>query len=132
MRVNRIFVRASSLAVLLTAPLLPPNIAFAHCDGMDSPIVKAAQKALETGNVDLILIWVQKQDDTRSFYLQLVFPPPTFNKFQRHPCHEVVALIDSLSSEKAALKNLRNDAQKCGPTTVVRLWSNRGALDSFQ
>jgi len=75
-RVNRIFVRASSLAVLLTALLLPPNIASAHCDRMDGPIVKAAQKALETGNVDLILIWVQKQDDTRSFYPQLVFPPP--------------------------------------------------------
>lgn len=37
--------------------------AFAHCDGMDGPVVKAAQKALDTENVSLVLIWVQKKDD---------------------------------------------------------------------
>jgi len=31
---------------------------FAHCDAMDGPVVTAAQKALETGNVNLVLIWV--------------------------------------------------------------------------
>ena len=30
---------------------------------MDGPVVKAAQKALETGNVNLALIWVQKTDE---------------------------------------------------------------------
>ena len=29
---------------------------------MDGPVVKAAQKALETGNVNLVLIWVRKND----------------------------------------------------------------------
>ena len=62
MRMNRVFVRSSGLAVLLTALLFTPNIAFAHCDGMDGPVVKAAQKALETGNVSLVLIWVQEKD----------------------------------------------------------------------
>jgi hypothetical protein len=38
--------------------------AFAHCDGIDGPVVKAAQKALETGNVNLVLIWVQKNDES--------------------------------------------------------------------
>ncbi|MBI2349645.1 MAG: hypothetical protein HYV05_13450 [Deltaproteobacteria bacterium] len=33
---------------------------FAHCDGLDGPVVKAAQKALESGNVNLVLIWVQE------------------------------------------------------------------------
>ncbi len=47
----------------LTALLLAPTGAFAHCDGMDGPVVKAAQKALETGNVNLVLIWVQKNDE---------------------------------------------------------------------
>ena len=64
MRANKIFVRVCGLAVFLTALLLTANIAFAHCDGMDGPVVKAAQKALETGNVNLILIWVQKKDDS--------------------------------------------------------------------
>ncbi len=43
--------------------LFIPAYVFAHCDGMDGPVVKAAWKALETGNVNLVLIWVQKQDE---------------------------------------------------------------------
>lgn len=43
--------------------LLTPSGVLAHCDGMDGPVVKAARKALETGNVNLVLIWVQKQDE---------------------------------------------------------------------
>lgn len=31
---------------------------------MDGPVVKAAQKALETGNVNPVLIWVKKNDET--------------------------------------------------------------------
>ena len=30
----------------------------AHCDGLDGPVVKAAQQALERNNVNLALIWV--------------------------------------------------------------------------
>lgn len=33
----------------------------AHCDGLDGPVVKAAVKALETDNVNLVLIWVKKE-----------------------------------------------------------------------
>jgi hypothetical protein len=36
---------------------------FAHCDTMDGPVVKAAQKALETSNVNFVLIWVQQKDE---------------------------------------------------------------------
>ncbi|HEX3280137.1 MAG TPA: DUF6448 family protein [Pyrinomonadaceae bacterium] len=43
--------------VFLTSP------AQAHCDTMDGPVVKAAQKALETKNVNLVLIWVQPKDE---------------------------------------------------------------------
>ncbi len=31
-----------------------------HCDTLDGPVVKAAKRALETGNVNLILLWVPK------------------------------------------------------------------------
>lgn len=48
---------------LLGLLLFAPSYALAHCDGMDGPVVKAAQKALETGNVNLALIWVQKADE---------------------------------------------------------------------
>lgn len=37
--------------------------AFAHCDGLDGPVVKAAQRALQTGDVNPVLIWVKPQDE---------------------------------------------------------------------
>lgn len=35
----------------------------AHCDSLDGPVVKAAQRALAEANVNLALIWVQKDDE---------------------------------------------------------------------
>ena len=35
-----------------------------HCDTLDGPVVKAARKALETGNVNLILPWVSKDGES--------------------------------------------------------------------
>lgn len=37
--------------------------AMAHCDTLDGPVVAAARKALDSGNVNLVLVWVQKKDD---------------------------------------------------------------------
>ncbi len=34
-----------------------------YCDGLVGPVVKAAQRALDSGNVNLVLIWVQKKDE---------------------------------------------------------------------
>jgi len=48
--------------VLFAIGLFQTQQAIAHCDGLDGPVVKAAQKALEMGNVNLVLIWVQKTD----------------------------------------------------------------------
>jgi Family of unknown function (DUF6448) len=51
------------LGALMAIGLFLPNGVLAHCDGLDGPVVKAAQKALEAGNVNLMLIWVQKKDE---------------------------------------------------------------------
>ena len=48
---------------LLAAAFLTPTAVLAHCDGMDGPVVKAAQRALAEGNVNLVLIWVQPGDE---------------------------------------------------------------------
>lgn len=42
----------------------------AHCDALDGPVVKAAKKALETENVNLVLIWIKKEfdDEIRSSF----------------------------------------------------------------
>lgn len=63
MRRANIFAPLIFLAAALTMALLAPGKAFAHCDGMDGPVVKAAQRALATENVNLVLIWVQKKDE---------------------------------------------------------------------
>jgi hypothetical protein len=48
---------ALTLAVALSAValLVLPNAALAHCDTLDGPVAKAAQRALETDNVNLVL-----------------------------------------------------------------------------
>lgn len=43
--------------------LLVPATALAHCDTMNGPVVMAAKKAFATGNVNLVLVWVQKKDE---------------------------------------------------------------------
>jgi hypothetical protein len=49
---------------------LSPARALAHCDGLDGPVVKAAQRALETRNPAFALIWVQEKDERE---IQTVF-----------------------------------------------------------
>lgn len=39
------------------------NVTFAHCDSMEGPVVKASKKALETGNINYVLIWVKPEDE---------------------------------------------------------------------
>lgn len=63
MRRSKILSLLMAVAVLLMIELLAHHKAFAHCDGMDGPVVEAAQQALETGNVNLVLIWVQKANE---------------------------------------------------------------------
>lgn len=64
--------RTSRLASVVTlvcaataAAVLAPAPARAHCDGMDGPVVKAAQQALATGDPNPVLIWVNKNDESQ-------------------------------------------------------------------
>jgi hypothetical protein len=49
---------------LMIAALLPPKIAMAHCDSMDGPVVKDAQRALAEKNVTPALKWVRAEEET--------------------------------------------------------------------
>lgn len=53
------FLTASAVAVALAWSASTS----AHCDTLDGPVVAAARKALDTGNVNLVLVWVQKNDE---------------------------------------------------------------------
>lgn len=64
---NRIFMSDTVIfiSVLFLITIAGTNKVFAHCDGMDGPVVKAAHEALNTGNVNLVLIWVSKEDEDK-------------------------------------------------------------------
>jgi len=51
------------VTVVFSILLMGAGLVFAHCDTMDGPIIKSAQKALETGDVNLVLMWIQKKDE---------------------------------------------------------------------
>ena len=79
---KRLLAAAAILAVALTdravawllgsEPLIPVFAsgdagvlvwALGHCDGIDGPVVSLARKALDSGNVNLVLPWVRKDDE---------------------------------------------------------------------
>ena len=49
---------ATLVAFVIGLLTLAPGAAGAHCDTMSGPVIMAARQALDTGNVDLVLIWV--------------------------------------------------------------------------
>ena len=51
------------LGVLLLVGL-PPARAVAHCDTMDGPVVRDAQRALASGDLDIALKWVPPEKET--------------------------------------------------------------------
>lgn len=52
----------TSIFLFFISLVFVPSV-FAHCDTMNGPVVKAAQEAIRTGNVNVVLIWVQKKDE---------------------------------------------------------------------
>ena len=73
MNITRLIMPAAAVAAAIV--LLIPAPVLAHCDGLDGPVVTAARKALTGGNVDLVLIWVRKEDEgeiRRAFHQALV------------------------------------------------------------
>ena len=61
--VNRIPFRRSFAVIAAVAALSWGTAAQAHCDTLDGPVVGQARKALDTGNVNLVLGWVQNKDE---------------------------------------------------------------------
>ena len=55
---NALFAPLVAIALLVVT-----NPAYAHCDTLDGPVVTSARKALDSGNANLVLMWVQKRDE---------------------------------------------------------------------
>ena len=54
-----------AMAMLVACAVPLADRAFAHCDGLDGPVVRAARVALETASVNHALIWVQAADEAQ-------------------------------------------------------------------
>lgn len=50
--------------ILFSGLFLSSQLTFAHCDSYDGPTIKDAYKALETNNVQLVLKWIDKSQET--------------------------------------------------------------------
>lgn len=60
---NPTTLKRSLLGAVSAALIFASMPASAHCDGRDGPVIKAAQQALDTNNVNRVLIWVQPSDE---------------------------------------------------------------------
>lgn len=63
MNIKNLKVSFAALA-LLAAAFATTRIAQAHCDSLEGPVVNAARAALTESNVNLVLIWVQPDDES--------------------------------------------------------------------
>lgn len=63
MRLNKISNALTWPVLAFGLILIAPARVLAHCDGLDGPVVKAAQRALDTRNPAFALIWVQAKDE---------------------------------------------------------------------
>lgn len=59
------FTKKTGSILLLALGLLMgfSNLSFAHCDTMEGPVIASARKALETGNIDNVLMWVSQENE---------------------------------------------------------------------
>src|SRR5512145_2342912 len=56
-------IRSIALLALVSALLIGGTRVWAHCDGLDGPVVTAARHALESGDVNRVLIWVRAENE---------------------------------------------------------------------
>jgi len=64
MTTKRLVTLTTTFVLLFAMTIWIPTKSSAHCDTMDGPVIAAAKQALETGNVNLILGWVQERDES--------------------------------------------------------------------
>jgi hypothetical protein len=63
MKTKASFIRMVMVLIICMGVCFIPNIAGAHCDTLDGPVVMAAKAALEKGDITPILKWVKKENE---------------------------------------------------------------------
>jgi len=57
------FGRLHRLSIIIAVLLLLPAVARAHCDSLDGPVVKAAERALDARDVARAFVWIAAEDE---------------------------------------------------------------------
>ncbi len=60
---RKTFGRGMAKVLVCSAMLLLPSWALAHCDSLDGPVVNEARVALEKGEIEPVLKWVQAEHE---------------------------------------------------------------------
>lgn len=123
MKFHQLTVKASALATLSAALLLAAGPASAHCDGVDGPVIKAAQQALNTGNVNRVLIWVQPSDqaqvkDAFRQTLDVRQLSPTAKKLADYAFFETLVRVHR-AGEGAPYTGIQPAGRDLGPAVVA-------------
>lgn len=89
---------STRLLVLVFAFMLTSISGFAHCDSYDGPVIKDALKALDKNNVELVLKWIEPQQEK-----------------------EIISLFDKTYSLKNGDRQVYSIVEKHFLETLVRL-----------
>lgn len=113
------------LYILATIALISlcSGIAYSHCDAIDGPVIIDAKKALDSKNVNLVLIWVQKNDEVeicKAFdeTLKMRMINPEAKEFADRYFFETLVRIHR-KGEGAAYTGLKATGQDFGPAITA-------------
>lgn len=119
MKYHQITAKAAALATVSLALLFAAGPASAHCDGEDGPVIKSAQQALDSGNVNRVLIWVQHTDEAQikdAFHkaLEVRQLNPTAKELADHYFFETLVRVHR-TGEGASYTGLKPAGRDLGP-----------------
>ena len=123
MRYQKITVKAAALATISLALLFAAGPASAHCDGEDGPVIKSAQQALDSGNVNRVLIWVQHTDeeqikDAFRKALEVRQLNPSAKELADHYFYETLVRVHR-AGEGAPYTGIKPAGRDLGPAVVA-------------
>ncbi len=123
MNYHQITAKAAVLATVSLALLFAASPASAHCDGEDGPVINSARQALDTGNVNRVLIWVQHTDEAQikdAFHkaLEVRQLNPSAKELADHYFFETLVRVHR-AGEGAPYTGIKPAGRDLGPAVVA-------------
>ena len=123
MKSHRITAKAAALATISAALLFAAAPASAHCDGEDGPVINSARQALDSGNVNRVLVWVQHTDEAQikdafSRALEVRKLTPSAKELADHYFFETLVRVHR-AGEGAPYTGIKPAGRDLGPAVVA-------------